>query len=62
MAFCHDKYDINPLKGLKLKNNYFFKDIEFYRIINYLKLKKKHKLNKLLYSKNNQNFLNENKK
>lgn len=55
-------FDINPFKELKLKNNYFSNDLEFLKIIDNLKKKKKFKINQVFKTKKNQNFLNGNYK
>ncbi len=56
------KYDINPIKEIKLKNNYFSNDIEFLKIIDNLKNITKVKVNKYYYPQQNQRFLNGNYK
>lgn len=55
-------FDINPFKELKLKNNYFSNDVEFLKIVDNLKKKKKFKTNQVFKINKNQNFLNGNYK
>ncbi len=56
------KYDINPVREIKLKDNYFSNDIEFLKIIDNLKNITKVKVNKFYYPQQNQRFLNGNYK